>query len=143
MGPPVYTNRAEPLISTSWQQDLPAIVIYTLDETAQPAWDAMNRTYKRTAQLAVELNVAADANTDDALDDLAELVENAITQDDSLGGTCSELVLVGARCGIKSEGEQMTGVCLLLWDAVYYDSLPRTSTLPDLTGITTEVLPHD
>lgn len=143
VGPTVYQNRVEPFISTSWQEDLPAINVYTLDESARVFYDAGNRTYERVAQLAVEITVAANESTDDVLDNLAELVENAITQDDSLAGTCSQLVLVSSRMGIKSEGEHVTGACLILWEATYYDSLPRTSNLPNLSGITTKVQPHD
>jgi hypothetical protein len=143
VGPTVYQNRVEPFISTSWQEDLPAINVFVLDESARVFADAGNRMYERVAQLAVEITVTANANTDNVLDNLAELVENAITQDDSLAATCSQLVLVSSRLGIKSEGEHVTGACLILWEAYYYDSLPRTSNLPDLTGITTEVRPHD
>lgn len=143
VGPTVYQNRAEPFISTSWQQDLPALNVYTLDESAALAWDGGARTYKRVAQIGVEIAVAANESMDNALDNLAELVENAITQDDSLAGTCSELVLVSTRMGLKGEGEQLYGACLILFEAVYYDSLPRTSNLPNLSGITTKVLPHD
>ena len=142
LGVPVYLNRATPLISNSWQDDLPAAIVYALDESARVIDQGGSTRYMRTLQLAVEINVSATVDADNALDSYCELVENLITQDDSLGGVCDRLVLTNTRLALRSESDTIIAAAVIFFDVTYLDSLPRTSVLDTLSGIVSEIIPQ-
>jgi hypothetical protein len=119
----VFPNRVRPFLSTSWTDDLPAICVYTMDESSQ-IFDESPRRYKRIVQLAVEIQAKADESVDDVLDAIARQVENALLADETLDATVDDLILSESRTAIRDEGEQLIGATLLRFDATYYDYLP-------------------
>jgi hypothetical protein len=83
-GENVFANRTRPV----WQGKLPAILVFTRDESVEP-FQAAPKTYKRTLSLAV---VVVDASSgllsdpvDDRLDDMAQAVEQWFFRDPLLG----------------------------------------------------------
>ena len=139
-GDRVYANRVKPFISNGWTSQLPAIVVYTLDEQAE-IFNAAPREYLRTVQVVVEIQAAADDALDDVLDDIADRVELLLLRDDTLGGTVNDLQMVRTRMALKDEGETLIGACMIQFDAEYLDRRPDdafNATLSDMITVSTE-----
>ncbi len=140
VGSKVYANRIKPFVSNGWASQLPAIVVYTLDEQAE-IYNAAPREYLRTVQLVVEIQASADEALDDVLDDIAAQVELILLRDDTLSGTVNDLQLARSRMALKDEGETLIGACMLQFDAQYLDRRPDdgfNATLDDLATVATE-----
>lgn len=116
-GTNVYANRETGL----WQSELPAILVYTEQESAEPR-DLSSRKYIRTLQLRVELKAEANSTVDDDLDDLAEEVEDIIDADQSITGTVLSTVLTNTELSVDADGEKEIGVCILNFECKYIDS---------------------
>lgn len=144
-GSKVFANRVRPLISNGWLDRLPAIVIYTLDESSE-IFNAAPHEYMRTVQLMVEIQARAEENLDDVLDAIADDVERILLRDDTLGGTVNDLRYAQTRMALREDGENLIGACLIQFDAEYLDVRPDGSdevpgfnaTLPDLNTVTTQ-----
>lgn len=139
-GARVFANRVKPLASNGWTSQLPAIVVYTLDEQAE-ILNAAPREYLRTVQVMVEIQAAADDALDDVLDDIADAVELLLLRDDTLGDTVNDLQMVRTRMALKEQGETLIGACMIQFDAEYLDRRPDdgfNATLPDLSTLSTE-----
>jgi hypothetical protein len=139
-GSKVYANRIKPFTSNGWTSELPAIVVYTMDEQAE-IFNAAPREYLRTVQLVVEIQAAADESLDDVLDNIADQVERAMLRDDTLAGTVNNLLLVRSRMALRDEGETLIGACIVQFDAQYLDRRPDdlfNATLPELTTVDTQ-----
>lgn len=136
----VYANRVQPLISNGWMNQLPAIIVYTMDETGD-IFNAAPREYERTVQLMVEIQGSAASDLDDALDAIADDVERILLRDDTLGGTVNDLRYAQTRMALRKEGETHIGACIIQFDAEYMDRRPDDAfneTLPDLNSIETQ-----
>lgn len=136
-GARVYANRVRPLMSNGWTSELPAIVIYTMDESSEIV-TAAPREYMRTVQLMVEIQASADDSLDDVLDNIADQVELILLRDDTLGETVNDLLLSRTRMALKEEGETLIGACVIQFDAQYIDARPDddfNDTLPDLVEV--------
>lgn len=120
----VVPNRADP----SWQEDLPAFSVYTTSEEIEELTQAP-RELKRTLELAVECAGEGESESDlsDKLDDYAEIVENIMGLNETLGGTCSDLILSRTRMKIAEEGEVLTGAVVLFFDVVYVTPVVKDS----------------
>lgn len=139
-GTRVFANRVKPFMSNGWTSELPAIVVYTLDEQADIFNDAP-REYRRTVQVMVEIQAAADEALDDVLDDIADRVELLLMRDDTLAGTVNDLKMARTRMALKEQGETLIGACMIQFDAEYLDRRPDdafNATLPDMTTLSTE-----
>lgn len=139
-GSKVFANRVRPLISNGWLDRLPAIVIYTLDESSE-IFNAAPREYMRTVQLMVEIQARAEESLDDVLDAIADDVERILLRDDTLGGTVNDLRYAQTRMALREDGENLIGACLIQFDAEYLDERPDdefNATLDDLNTVTTQ-----
>lgn len=139
-GARVYTNRVRPLMSNGWTSELPAIIIYTMDETSD-VWNAAPREYMRTVQLMVEIQAAADDSLDDVLDNIADQVELILLRDDTLSETVNDLRMSRTRMALRDEGETLIGACVIQFDAQYLDMRPDeefNATLLDLVEVHTD-----
>lgn len=116
-GTNVYANRSTSL----WQSELPAIMVYTEAESAEPR-DLSSRRYIRTLQLRVELKAEANATVDDTLDDLATEVEEIIDEDQSITGTVLSTLLTNTELSVDADGEKEIGICTLNFECKYIDS---------------------
>ncbi len=70
----IYESRIEPIFDRA---ALPAIAVYTRDETSE-AFNDHDRIYQRDLQLAVEVLVQGNQNTDDSIDDICKEIEAAL-----------------------------------------------------------------
>jgi hypothetical protein len=136
----VYASRVRPLISNGWQSELPAIIVYTMDESSE-IFNQAPREYRRRVELVVEIHAEGNESLDDTLDTLARQAERLLLMDDSLGGTANDLQLQRSRMVLLDQSEQLTGACRLIFEAEYFDRHPDdffNQSLPDLNTVTTE-----
>lgn len=139
-GASVYASRVAPLISNGWQSELPAIIVYTMDETGE-IFNQSPREYRRRVELVVEIHAEGNEALDDTLDTLARQVERLLLMDDTLGDTVNDLQYVRSRIVLLDQSEQLTGACRLIFEAEYFDCHPDdlfNESLPDLNTVTTE-----
>lgn len=110
----VYANRE----TTLWESELPAILVYTADESAEPR-DASGRTYIRTLDLNIQIKAEANDTVDDDLDALATEVEDIISNDRSLSGTAISSVYKSTEISLDAESETEKGVATLSYEIKY------------------------
>lgn len=138
-GASVYASRVEPFINNDWEQQLPAIVVYTMDESAE-LFSSAPREYRRKVELVIELHVAGNSGLDDSLDTLAREVELILLADDTLGGTVNDLQYSRTRMALRDEGETLIGGARISFDAEYFEAHPTVAfneALPNLTNVHT------
>lgn len=136
----VYASRVAPLISNGWQSELPAIIVYTMDETSE-IFNQAPREYRRRVELVVEIHAEGNEALDDTLDTLARQVERLLLMDDTLGDTVNDLQYVRSRMVLLDQSEHLTGACRLIFEAEYFDRHPDdlfNQSLPDLNTVATE-----
>ncbi len=139
-GASVYASRVAPLISNGWQSELPAIIVYTMDETGE-IFNQSPREYWRRVELVVEIHAEGNEALDDTLDTLARQVERLLLMDDTLGDTVNDLQYVRSRMVLLDQSEHLTGACRLIFEAEYFDRHPDdlfNQSLPDLNTVATE-----
>ena len=139
-GASVYASRVAPLISNGWQSELPAIIVYTMDETAE-IFNQAPKEYRRRVELVVEIHAEGNEALDDTLDTLARQVERLLLMDDTLGDTVNDLQYVRSRMVLLDQSEHLTGACRLIFDAEYFDRHPDdlfNQSLPHLKSVKTE-----
>lgn len=120
-GDRVYETRVLPLRRI----DLPAISIYTMEETVEPeSRTTAPRELKRTVQLNIHAFVEEGDNVDDAMDALAMQIERAIHADDTLGGTASDCILASTELDVGEEGQRLVGTVVLTYEVDYYTYAP-------------------
>lgn len=139
-GASVYASRVAPLISNGWQSELPAIIVYTMDESAE-IFNQAPREYRRRVELVVEIHAEGNEALDDTLDTLARQVERLLLMDDTLGGTANDLQYVRSRMVLLDQSEHLTGACRLIFEAEYFDRHPDdlfNQSLPNLNTVKTE-----
>lgn len=111
----VYETRIVP-----WRRaKLPAISVYTLEESAEESGSAPPEL-KRTIQLAVECAVWQGENLDDAIDAICLEVEHAMRVDHTFAGKASESTLTATTIDIFEEGDKLIGVARLVYEVVYF-----------------------
>lgn len=113
-GTNVYANRETRL----WQSELPAILVYTRDESAESR-DLSGRQSIRTLDLVIEIKAEANDTIDDDLDDLATEVEDIISADRSLTGTAIAAVYKGTTLALDSDSEIEKGVATITYETKY------------------------
>lgn len=139
-GTSVYASRVKPLISNEWQNELPAIIVYTMDDSGE-IFNQAPREYLRKVELVVEIHAEGNDALDDTLDTLARQVEHLLLMDDTLGGTANNLEYVRSRMVLLDQSETLTGACRVIFEAEYLDRHPDdlfNESLPDLNTVTTE-----
>ncbi|MFK0090952.1 hypothetical protein ACIQUS_27170 [Pseudomonas sp. NPDC090755] len=139
-GASVYASRVAPLISNGWQSELPAIIVYTMDEHGE-LFNQAPREYRRRVELVVEIHAEGNGALDDTLDTLARQVERLLLMDDTLGGTANDLQYQRSRMVLLDQSQHLTGACRLIFEAEYFDRHPDdlfNQSLPDLNTVTTD-----
>ncbi|MCQ9423372.1 hypothetical protein NRB16_07525 [Pseudomonas sp. LJDD11] len=140
VGANVFASRVAPLITNGWQNELPAIIVYTLDEQGELLHTAP-REYLRTVQLVVEIHASAVDALDDTLDSLARQVENLLLVDDTLGGTVNDLRYASTKMILRDDGDELLGGCRIIFNAEYLDRHPDdrfNASLPDFNTLATD-----
>jgi hypothetical protein len=138
------TRAEERVVSTRvwpWKEkDLPAIAVYTLTESVDPASRATApRELERNVDVAIEAVVQLSDGVDDELDAFAVEIEravDAILSETAPDQVLSDVLLQSTELAIATEGEQSVGLVRLVYDVRYYTSAPAAEDVP-LTDLQT------
>lgn len=141
-GQRVYKSR-----STPWRNiELPAISVWSTEELVdEGSEESSPRELVRGADFNVDLVLAmpADGDVDDALDDFAEQVEDALKADRYLRaageeGTASDSFLVSSTFGEVAEGNKPMGALRLVYRTRYIteDSATAGAAALQTAGVT-------
>ena len=110
-GSNVYETRYFPLQTAN----LPALIVYTLDESIEDYTLGKNtRTQQRALNLIIEAHCRGTANIDDTLDTIAEEVEEAMVTDVTRGGNAKDTKLVSTEIEFDT-ASQKTGLMRLTY----------------------------
>lgn len=104
-------------VRRSQDAELPVAIVYTLVE--QSHLMDLSRALQRKLSLVVELRVKATDDLDDAIDDLALVVETALSVDPTFGRIALNSSLASTQVGLNGEGEYRHGAALLTYDVTY------------------------
>ena len=115
-GSNVFETRIYPLENTN----LPALVIYTKNETSEPLVISTNRVMSRELELIVEVYVKQTSNFDDQVDKICKEVEVAISADTTLNGLAKDCFLQSTEIEYNTEGEQPLSFAVLTFLTNYY-----------------------
>ena len=115
-GSNVFETRIYPLENTN----LPALVIYTKNETSEPIVISTNRLMSRELELIVEVYVKQTSNFDDQVDKMCKEVEVAISADTTLNGLAKDCFLQSTEIEYNTEGEQPLSYAVLTFLTNYY-----------------------
>lgn len=116
-GDRVFETRIRPI----WQESLPAISVYTEQETISMR-SVSPRRYLRTLTVAIDCAAEGKADLDDTLDALSAQVENALELDATLIDVThvSDFWPRSAEMLVAEEpGAKLTGICRLKFDIEY------------------------
>ena len=108
-----HSTRSRPVEA----RELPAAIIYTLNETSELA--NFDGTLARTLTGVVEIRASAAGAIDNALDDLSEEIERTLAVDPRFGGLVRLSFLTGTTIGIDGEGESRQAVATLSYELQY------------------------
>ena len=123
-GSNVFETRVYPLENTN----LPALVIYTKDETSEPLVISTDRVMSRELQLIVEVYVKQTSNFDDEVDKICKEVEIAISADTTINGLAKDCFLQSTSIEYNTEGEKPLTFASLTFLTNYYVN----ETRPDI-----------
>lgn len=101
---------------------LPAIAVYTLQESVDPESASSSARYlTRRLQLMIEAFVAPGEsdNVDDAMDDICAEIEAALHADETLDGTCIDSLLASTEFEIGVDGNKEIGLAQLVYNVTY------------------------
>lgn len=127
--------------------EIPAVFVFTPnDKTDEASKDNSPRELWIDLKLEVAGFVILTGNSasdddQDAMDDIAQQIQDAMDVDRFLLGTCWNSILDGTEAGLYSDGDPRIGVVTLTYD-VSYSSQPNPPTgLVDLqrAGVTTKL----
>jgi len=115
-GSNVFETRIYPLSNTN----LPALAIYTKNETSEPLVISTNRVMSRELELIVEVYVKQTSNFDDQVDKICKEVEIAISADTTLNSLAKDCFLQSTEIEYNTEGEQPLSYAVLTFLTNYY-----------------------
>ena len=115
-GSNVFKTRIYPLSNTN----LPALAIYTKNETSEPIVISTNRLMSRELELIVEVYVKQTSNFDDQVDKICKEVEVAISADTTLNCLAKDCFLQSTEIEYNTEGEQPLSYAVLTFLTNYY-----------------------
>lgn len=124
VGSNVYESRIYPLNDPK----LPAILIYTKEETLLDQSMSKPRTMQRQVQLVIEIYAKASNNVDETIDNLAAEIEQLLGGDPTIGGKAKDSMLVTTEIQFSDEGEKPIAIGILSY-AVHYavkENTPQT-----------------
>ena len=116
-GSNVFESRVYPLETAN----LPALLIYTKSETAEPIVIGTNRLLERNLSVAIECYVKATSNFDDSVDTICKEVETAIAADPTLNNLAKDTFLESTEIEYNAEGEKPVGYVTLTFNVNYFN----------------------
>lgn len=126
-GDRVFKNRVLPMRIRGDKAELPAILVYSLEEDVDDdSATTAPRELTRRLSLAVDaLAVGADEEVDDDLDQLAEQIEAVMHADPFLGGVAADSILGGTIIEFDGDGERVIGRVGLTYEVTYRLMAPK------------------
>ncbi len=133
----VYAARIEPIQLQDARETLPAISIYTKDETSDVISPAP-KTLERVVELHIQC-IAAGEHSQDTVDEMAFIVERLIGFDiggrtRTLGGNAAKVWLSNTSSDVTSSGALQVASADLTFTVIYHDEI-STFVGEDLLGI--------
>lgn len=104
------SNVFETRLFSLGETKLPALCIYTKNETTEYATLTTPRTQMRTLDVIVEAYVKGTANIDDTLDTISVEVEEALYTDLTRGGYAKDTQVTDFEADYAADGEQSVGM---------------------------------
>ena len=99
--------------------DVPALRIYTKQETNENQTLISPALQLRKLVLVVECCAKQSIDIDDVLDSMARQVERKLAQNQTLGGICKYIQLQSTEIGLSKEAEKPIGICALNYEVAY------------------------
>ena len=115
-GSNVFESRVYPLENAN----LPALIIYTKEESSEPIVIGTQRVMSRELSVVVEGYAKATSNFDDTIDTISKEVEEAIAADRTLDGLAKDCYLESTEIEFNGEGEKPLGYVSLTFLTNYY-----------------------
>ncbi len=100
-GSNVFTSRVYALPQVA----LPALCIYTKDESSEYISMTSPRTIERNLNLTVEIYVAANQNTDNTIDKICDEIESEIYNDVTIAGNAKDVIVSSVDVDFDGDGE--------------------------------------
>jgi len=100
-GSNVFTSRVYALPQVA----LPALCIYTKDESSEYISMTSPRTIERNLNLTVEIYVAANQNTDNTIDKICDEIESEIYNDVTIAGNAKDVIVSTVDVDFDGDGE--------------------------------------
>lgn len=114
-GTRVYSGRVHPLHRTR----LPALLVYSLEESVAEDSAVMGLDQLRTLVVAVEAITEANADLDDSIDTICAEVETAIHADVTLGGVTKWIEYTGVEIELEEGLQKPIGSARMTFRAEY------------------------
>ena len=119
----VYTNRVYALKG----ENLPVVTV-SFDSESSALGTIGLRTMQRNVDIMVDVYDKANADLDDALDDICVEIEESIANDFTLNGLAKRCVLTATDLQLTGEAEQPIGVARLRYSIEYVTSINDAET---------------
>lgn len=100
-GSNVFTSRVYALPQVA----LPALCIYTKDESSEYISMTRPRKIERNLNLTVEIYVAANQNTDNTIDKICDEIESEIYNDVTIAGNAKDVIVSTVDVDFDGDGE--------------------------------------
>lgn len=113
----VHSERVEPIQAREAEWDLPALNIFTRDETAEE-WAKSPRTLKRDVEVAIDI-IDGGRDVEDHIDEIAKWIERIIGSDIRLGQNADDVILRSTETSFDGAGAKKFGVARLIFVATY------------------------
>lgn len=115
---PDYTVLTSRQYSLSYDEQLPAIIIYTPDEPAE--YRGMGtKDYIRNLELRIELTISGTNDVDDDMDEILGEIEGIMSNNPKLGGIVLSTTLLHTQTDIGVDGEAKLGIGTLIYECKY------------------------
>lgn len=114
-GTRVYASRVYPMADAN----LPGLVIYATEETAEITTLGSPRRSARVLRLVVEGRAKAVSGLDNTLDTICKEVEAAMAADPTLNNIVNDHHLANTSIALTGEGEQPVGVATMEFSIMY------------------------
>jgi hypothetical protein len=120
-GDRVYLNR----FITTRNRELPAILVYPLSETIDPAsGSTAPRELTRNLELAIDGLVWGETDADAKMTELGDQIEAALHADPYLAGEAGDSLLVDVDLGVETVGDRPVGRIAMTYAVTYRTAAP-------------------
>lgn len=115
VGNNVFESRVYPLSKPK----LPAVLVYTKNESVGDKSISYPRTQNRELSLTIEVYVKSSNNIDEEADNLALEIEQILSNNINLSGLVKDLSLSSTEIQYSDEGEKPIGILVMNYNILY------------------------